>query len=87
MIVIMPPTSVANGHEGSRARPAYYATPQRDPFVCFPTVVKTEAAPIVIPIRKTFNATLQTHPSRPITSMGFHCLIVEDLQDWKGLKR
>jgi hypothetical protein len=23
----------------------------------------------------------------PITSMGFHCLIVEDLQDWKGLER
>jgi hypothetical protein len=53
----------------------------------FPTFVKNEAAPIAIPIRKTLNATLRTQPSPPTTSMGLHCLIVEDLQDWKGLER
>jgi hypothetical protein len=87
MIVIMPPTSVVPGPKVIVDVRRIYATPQRDPFVCFPTVVKTEAALIAIPIRKTLNATLRTQPSRPITSMGFHTLIVEDLQDWKGLER
>ena len=36
---------------------------------------------------QTFERNTRTQPSRPITSMGFHCLIVEDLQDWKGLER
>ena len=86
MIVIMPP------QPPSLSGPTVITDAQRI-ILCrnetrssvFQPVVKIEAALIAIPIRK-LNSTIRTQSSRTHSSMGFHGLVVEDLQDWKGVE-